>query len=337
MQASDLKIRASAIGKIMTFDNATQVTEKQLELITEFETKKVTPAALSAKQLEKIAELEGKKATEKGITDNQQKELSELITKRDAPQGLTENQQKQLDELIAKRDAPPELSKGAKTAVEEIFIEDRFSFRKQIESKYIQKGHKMEDKAILLLSDLFGVKNIEKNETHYANEYTQGTMDAIVRLGFGAGFQFDVKNVYYPDGIDGFDTAVDKIYEWQGHDYNWMLGFDHGFVVKILQNLPDEMLDFEVKTFWKAAGRAWYEDIPESFVKEVRDYFNFESRMPIEDRIKIFKISTTKTHIEQMTDAVKLARKHYATLEQKWRERNDDNINFIKSLVNGTD
>lgn len=293
MNASTLKIRASALGTIMCFDNATQVTPKQLETIKELETKKATP---------------------KGLTDKQQEEL---------------------DRLIAKRDAPPGLSKGAKTAVEKIFYEDKFSFRKQISSKYIQKGLLMEDRAIALVADHLGLSGIEKNEQHYSNEFVQGTPDAIARLGFGEGFQFDIKNVYYPEGLDGFTDELISLYEWQGKAYNWMLGFDHGFCVKILQNPPQEMLDAEVKTLWKEAGRAWYEEIPQAFIDDVKEYFDFEARLPLEDRIRIFKMETTKEDIQQMTDAVKLARVHYATLPEKWANRNAANIDFIKSVVNG--
>lgn len=334
MSKSELKIRASALGLIMSFDSATQVTEKQIEKIAELELKAITPTVLTEKQTEKIAELEAKKATPKGITPNQQKDLDDLIAKRDAPPCLTESQQAELEGLIAKRDAPPALSKGAKTAVEKIFYEEKFSFRKNISSKYIQKGLLMEDRAIALVADHLGLSGIEKNEQHYSNEYVQGTPDAIARLGFGEGFQFDIKNVWSPEGLDGFTNELIPLYDWQGKAYNWMLGFDHGFCVKILQNPPQELLEAEIKSMWKEAGRGWYEEIPQSFVDEVTEYFNFEARLPLEDRIRIFKMETTKEDIQQMTDAVKLARIHYATLPEKWANRNVANIDFIKLAVN---
>lgn len=334
MKTQDMKIRASALGSIMFFDNATQVTEKQLEKIEELELKKVTPAGISDKQTETVKKLQAQAKTETGISQTQQEELDKLIAKRDNPQGLTPNQQEELDTLIAKRDAPPALSKGAKTAVEKIFYEDKFEFRKNISSKYIQKGLLLEDKAIALVADFLGLPGIEKNETHYTNEFVQGTPDAIARLGFGEGFQFDIKNVYYPEGLDGFTNDLIPLYEWQGHAYNWMLGFEHGFCVKILQNLPAEMLQEEIRKLWKEAGRAWHEDIPQKFVDEVKDYFNFE-RLPLEDRIRIFKMTTTNETIQQMTDVVILAREHYATLPGLWDGRNLQNIEFIKNIVNG--
>lgn len=335
MKKKELLIRASALGNIMFFGSATQITEKQLEKIEELELKKVTPAGISDKQTETVKKLETQAATEKGITPAQQEDLNKLIAKRDNPQGLSKNQQEELDGLIAKRDAPPALSKGAKTAVEKVFYEDKFEFRKQISSKYIQKGLLLEDKAIALVAEYLGLNGIEKNETHYTNEFVQGTPDAIARLGFGEGFQFDIKNVYYPEGLDGFNNALIPIYEWQGHAYNWMLGFEHGFCVKILQNPPAEMLQEEVRKLWKEAGRAWHEEIPQKFVDEVSDYFNFE-RLPLEDRIRIFKMTTTKGIIEQMKDAVILAREHYATLPGIWDGRNQANVEFIKNiLLNG--
>ncbi|MFT5450592.1 MAG: hypothetical protein ACI9N9_000069 [Enterobacterales bacterium] len=61
----DLKIRASAIGKIMHFDKGTTITVKQLDTITD---------------------LEGR---DKALTPNQQQTLDDLIAKRDAPPQLS--------------------------------------------------------------------------------------------------------------------------------------------------------------------------------------------------------------------------------------------------------
>jgi len=272
------------------------------------------------------------------ITDKQLDELNGYIAREKDPEAkpLTANMIKKKEELIAKRDAPPALSKGAKSAVEEIYVEQKFSFRKQIDSKYIQKGHAMENKAIDLICDFFGIEGVQKNETHYSNDYIQGTPDAIKRLGMGHGFQFDIKNVYYPDKLDSFkpNEGLDQIYEKQGKGYNWMLGFDTGFVVKILQNLPEEMMEIEVKKLWKEAGRAWFEEIPKTFRDEVAEFFNFE-KLPLEDRIRIFRIDTTEQDKQEIKDAVILSREHFATLDEVWKHRNDQNINFIKELVHG--
>jgi hypothetical protein len=293
MAKEEIKIRCSALGRIMTFDPATQ------------------------------------------ITDNQVIELQGLIDREADPDAkpLTKNMIENKTKLIAKRDAEPALSKGAKTAVEEIYIEDKFAFRKGINSKYIDKGHAMEDSAIDLVSEMLGLDGIKKNETHYENEFLQGTPDAIKNFGMGRGFQFDIKNIYYPDGLL-MTKPLEPIYNYQGKGYNWMLGFETGFVVKILQNLPPDLLEGEIKKFWKDAGRDWHEEIPEKFRLEVADYFNFE-RLPLEDRLRIFRVDVTATDKQEITDAVKLAREHYATLDEVWKNRNVDNLITLKELANG--
>lgn len=269
------------------------------------------------------------------ITDNQVIELQGLIDREADPDAkpLTKNMIENKTKLIAKRDAEPALSKGAKTAVEEIYIEDKFAFRKGINSKYIDKGHAMEDSAIDLVSEMLGLDGIKKNETHYENEFLQGTPDAIKNFGMGRGFQFDIKNIYYPDGLL-MTKPLEPIYNYQGKGYNWMLGFETGFVVKILQNLPPDLLEGEIKKFWKDAGRDWHEEIPEKFRLEVADYFNFE-RLPLEDRLRIFRVDVTATDKQEITDAVKLAREHYATLDEVWKNRNVDNLITLKELANG--
>lgn len=333
----EIKIRCSALGRIMHFDKETQVTEGQLEKIEEYEAIKAAPprSTLTPNQEAQLMKFENTILEGKSLSDSQEKERQRLIGKQNEKPTLTPKQQEDLDRYIQKRDAPPELSKGAKTAIEEIFLEDKFQFRKGISSKFIQKGHAMEDKAITIVSNLLGLEGMKKNETHYENEYIQGTPDAIWRGGFGRGFQFDIKNVYYPDGLDGFNAGtVNQIYEYQGKGYDWLLGFESGFVVKVLQNLPPEMLETEVKKLWKEAGREWFEEIPEKFFKEVEDYFNFE-RLPLEDRIKVFRVDVTEKDKQDIKDAVILGRKYYATLDEKWNNRNAENIDFLKGLVHG--
>jgi len=330
--AEEIKIRCSALGRIMTFDPETQITETQLKDLESLEETKnaTTWSNLTMNQEEELNKI-SKKKDEGTATEAQIKKLDGLIAKRDKKPELSAKQEETRIKLIKKRDAEPALSKGAKTAVEEIYVEDKFSFRKGLSSKFIQKGHSMEDKAIKVVSDLLGLEDVIKNEQHYDNEYIQGTPDAIKRLGFGSGFQFDIKNLYYPDGLM-ISKPLDPIYDWQGKGYNWMLGFETGYVVKILQNLPADLLEIEVKKLWKENGRDWFEEIPEKFYEEVRDYFNFE-KLPLEDRLKIFRVDVTEADKEAIKDAVKLARIHYGTLDEIWKNRNVEHLAHLKSLT----
>ena len=75
-----ITIRASALGKIMHLDQATKITDKQLQTINE----------LQAKQ----------ELSEKGLTENQEKELKRLIAKRDAPPQLSKGAKTYIKDLF---------------------------------------------------------------------------------------------------------------------------------------------------------------------------------------------------------------------------------------------
>jgi len=278
-----LKIRCSALGKIMHFDNATQITDKQL------------------------------------VT------LNGLLAKSE----LTEPQKKEMNRLIKKRDAKPQLSAGAKTYIRDVFYGHKFNYQKRFISKQTHKGNKMEDPAISQIVKMLGLPMVFKNEKRYENDYINGTPDVpLVPLNF----QFDVKNVYYPNGLD-LTQKLDHDYEWQGHGYDSLLGVDFGMVIKILMNPPDDILQKEARTLWVEAGNEWGAPISEPFMAEVRDYLDFEGKQPIEDRVKIFSFKTEEKQKQEIRDAVKLAREYYQQLENDWKVKNRDEIAFIK-LIN---
>lgn len=279
MKASDLKIRASAIGNIMHFDSATQLTEKQAE------------------------------------------QLNVLLAKIQ----LTEKQADERNRLIEKRDAKPGLSKGAKTYVEDLFFGDKFDYQKRFTNKFVQKGNENESKSIVQLLKYLGLPIVVKNEKHFSNDYVKGTPDTIFQP---LDFQLDMKNVFYPNGLDSFNDKLDHVYEWQAHCYNWLTEVNNGFVVKILTNPSEHILEKEAYILMKEAGIS---QMTESFFEDVRELYNFE-RLPIEDRLKIYHVQTEQKHIEQMIDAVELARDHFHTLNQQWETKNIENINIIKSL-----
>lgn len=255
------------------------------------------------------------------LTDNQKKELDGLLDKIQ----LTEKQAEKRDYLISKRDAPDQLSQGAKTYVKDVFFGQRFDFEKRFTNKFVQKGNICEDRAINEVIKHLGLPMVIKNEDHFRNDFIKGTPDTIFKP---LNFQLDIKNVFYPNGLDSFEEECSKNYEWQMHGYNWLTGVDHGFVVKVLMNPPESILEKEAYILMKEAG---LNSMTDSFFEEVRELYNFE-RKPIEDRIKIFKVTTDQKHIDQIKKCVNLANDYYNELEEAWSMKNNSEVEFIKSL-----
>ena len=255
------------------------------------------------------------------ITAIQSVELMELLSKIK----ITEKQAEKRDKLITKRDAPPKLSQGAKTYVKDVFFGNKFDFQKRFTNKFVQKGNEKEVASMHALIKFLGLPMAVKNEKHFENDWIHGTPDLIFKA---LNFQIDTKNAYYPNALNSFDSETDRIYIEQAHGYNWLLGVDHGFVVKILMNMPEHLLEKEAWILLKESG---LNKMTDEFLEEVRELFNFE-RLPIEDRIKIFRVTTTPEDIERIKLSVELGRDYYKELESSWKTKNDLNIEFIESL-----
>jgi len=255
------------------------------------------------------------------LTANQAKELDGLLSKVQ----LTEAQCKKRDYLISKRDAPDQLSRGAKTYIQDVFFGHVSEFQKQFTNKFTQKGNDLEAKAIAEVCKYLGLPVVTKNEKHFEGDYTTGTPDTILKP---FNFQLDVKNVYYPNGLDTFDE-VDDIYEWQAHVYNDLCNVENGFVVKLLQNPTEALLE---KESWTMAKEAGVEFITDDFKQEVRDYFDFESRMSIGERIKIYHVKTEQKHRDMIKKCTLLAREYYAELTDQWNSKNKQEVELIKTL-----
>lgn len=255
------------------------------------------------------------------LTALQSAELIELMSKIK----ITEKQAEKRDKLITKRDAPPALSKGAKTHIKDIFFGEKFSFQKRFTNKFVQKGNEKETASMHEVVKFLGLPMAVKNEKHFENDYIKGTPDLIFKA---LNFQIDTKNVFYPSGLDSFESEADRIYIEQAHGYNWLLGVDHGFVVKVLLNMPEYLLEKEAWVLLKEAG---LNRMTDEFMEEVRELYNFE-KLPIEDRIKIFKVTTTKEDIERIKLSCKLGNEYMNELESAWKVKNVDNIEFINQL-----
>lgn len=254
-----------------------------------------------------------------GLTEIQARELAELIDKG--------SKSKKIQELTDKRDKIPEmkLSAGAKTYIEECWYSDYFDFQKSFHNKFVEKGKVIEDASIKALSKYLGFITV-KNETYLSNEFIHGTPD--VRLNRPK-CTIDTKNVYYPNGLNFFKDSEEKhIYEWQIHGYNFLDSKEVGFVARILMNPPLNILEKEVWNYWKDSGNDGQPT--NDFRNEVEQMFNFE-RLPIEDRVNLFRVDTTEDNITIIKKAVELANEYYQTLNEKFENRNKDVIDYFRN------
>lgn len=263
------------------------------------------------------------------LTEPQLKRLIEL----DGKEKLTEKQATELTELLIKRDKKivPTLSKGAKTYIEELFINNKFDCQMKFTNKYTQKGHECEQESIrqvgVFLGYPFATKSPEKfmqNEFLCTSGYDWKTKD----------FVFDQKNVYEPKGLKLFEDDKEiGIYEWQIRGYAMLLNelenceIHKGAVIRTLMNPSESIIYQQARIFWKEAGNDWNDEMPEDFINDVREYFNYEAKQPsISDRMLIHSVDCTDGHFKLIEVYCKLGQEYYQSLFDKAIEVNQEEI-----------
>lgn len=208
------------------------------------------------------------------------------------------------------------LSAGGKTHCEEVWNENHYQFRKEFSNKYTRKGEQKEDASIQALSEYLEVF-AEKNETYLKNDFIGGTPD--VRLEYPR-CTIDCKNVYYPDGLKIHNPhAEESDYIWQVHAYNWLDGKERGYVARILMNPPEEQLKGQIWDHWKKSGGIG--EPSEDFAMTIEHMYDFESRLPVHERVRLFEVVTTEDDIKAMQIAVNLFREYYDELTENFKRR----------------
>lgn len=323
-----LKIRCSALGKIVHFDSSTYLTDNEKGQLNQFEAYLASPPEnkLTDKQKEELERLKGKES-EGTLTDNQAKIITELRAKREVKPSLNGADAKTIVKLKAKRDADIQLSKGAKTYIRDVFYGEKFEFVKAFTSKQTEKGNACESRAIKQVIKFLRLPIAFKNEQFYENLFIHGTPDVVMKA---LDFQFDIKCPYEPKGLETFNETLDHDYEWQQHGYNWLLGVSNAAVIRVLMNPPENIIEKEAWIRLKDKGLSTMSD---AFLDEVRELFDFEGKKPIEDRIKIYTLQTEKHHIDTIKTAVRLARRYWKELEKDWKSKNEFEIKQIQRLL----
>ena len=257
----ELKIRASALGKIMTDDPKSKITDKQL------------------------------------IT------LDGLLSKIK----LTESQALLRNTLISKRDAKPSLSAGAKTYIKELWLEDNYGIRKEISSKYLDKGNECEHLSIELVESTMTLGRLYKNDEYFENDYVKGTPDVVNEECI-----IDVKTSWSPSTFPFFEDEVNNNnYEWQLKAYCWLTNIHQAYLSYCLVPTPEMLiLDEMRRVSWKR-GEAG--EVSDEVENEVREFHNLDS-IPIWERVKSFEVYLTGGDIVKIKEKVLLARKYYDSL-----------------------
>lgn len=165
-----------------------------------------------------------------------EKQLAEIKTLQ-AKAKLTEIQSKKLADLIKKSKAPRQISDGAKTYVDTWVKEQIYGRRKDISSKYLDKGNQLEDASIEFFADNSEYGFLAKNEEYFENDFLTGTPDIILKDEI-----IDMKNSFdcftFPLFFNGIPN---KGYWWQLQGYMALTGRTKAKLVYTLMTTPADI------------------------------------------------------------------------------------------------
>lgn len=202
------------------------------------------------------------------------------------------------------------LSVGNKTALMEIFIEATTGKRKEITSKYFEKGLFCEQDGLEMLQNtLYQGKLIIKNKERKENDFLSGECDTIV---FDT--VMDIKNAF--DRYTFAKASLTPDYEWQLRAYMWLWKMKKARLFYVLINMPEHMVcDEERKLSYKFTTTSDPEYV--SLVEELRAYHNYDD-MELWQRFKVWDIKHEESKIEELKRGLIKCRAH---LNNLWQEQ----------------
>jgi hypothetical protein len=229
----------------------------------------------SQSQLDNIAKME---AREKPMTPAMQEKYNKDIKARNNPQ----------------------LPAGAKTYCKQWLKEQPgfYGRRKQLKSKYLDKGNECEDTAINFLNAIH-LEDYQKNEEYFENEYITGTPDILKLI---AKLSRDTKCSWDSSTFPLFEDSCDNDYFWQGQCYMNLTGTRRHSVDYCLINTPMHLIEREIKiaSYSSTKGN-----------DELREYYYDKltfDHVPMKLRVKSFEFKYDDSKIQQLIERVKLCR-----------------------------
>jgi hypothetical protein len=197
----------------------------------------------------------------------------------------------QMYRLLTKAQSKSEpIGKTCKEYLNEWYLEKVYGIKKEIQSKYLEKGISCEELSINLMSIRFN-EIFEKNDVWFENDFVSGTPDVIKD-----GIVYDLKTSWSALTFPFFDEEPDKKYFYQLQTYLWLADLQEARLVYCLINTPEHLIQDEIRRF------CWDNNImdcPEEIEKEIFKNHNFDM-IPIDKRIKVFEIKRNDEVIEEM-------------------------------------
>lgn len=234
-----------------------------------------------------------------GLTETQSKTLSDLWKK----EKRTDKQTQTMLGLMDKRDNP--VLPKTLTSYCDLWIKEQiYGRRKEINTKYMEKGKIQEDVSIDFIADQLEYGFLMKNTEQFEDEYKTGEPDVLP----SDDTIIDAKNSWDFSTFPLFAEDIDPDYYGQGQVYMDLASRSRYKLAYVLSDTPEHLIKSEASYYLRKNGYGMLEDNPEVLEE-------FTKRMTYSDiddkyKIKVFEFEYDRNYIEDLHYRVGLCRKY---------------------------
>lgn len=214
--------------------------------------------------------------------------------------------------------AAGKLSATAKSFLMKVYGWEKYGRKKDLQTKYTDKGKMVEEDGITLIC-LLDKKMLSKNDVRLNNKYFTGEPDVFEGKSIKKADRItDVKCSWeletFLSKLHGF---LDKDYWWQGQGYMDLTGASEFEVSYCLVNTPQILIDDEKKKlFWKMGVATEQNPDYLAACAEIERNCIFDD-IPMEERRIKFQINKDKEAIERAHDRVVKCREWLGEFQEK--------------------
>lgn len=214
-----------------------------------------------------------------------------------------------LGRIMSNGRAKNEMGETCKSFLKELYIEKVYGIKKEISSKYIEKGLMVEDSAIALYSTQKG-DFYHKNDEWFSNEFISGTPDILsgdtvvdIKSSWSAHSFFNVKW-----------EQIKKDYYYQLMGYMALTGLKKAKLAYVLIDTPHQLVEDEKRRLsWQMGANS---DLSPESLKAFADIDKQHdfSHIPVEERIIEFDIEYDEKVVEEIYKRVHECRTYLNSL-----------------------
>jgi hypothetical protein len=207
------------------------------------------------------------------------------------------------------------LSATAKTAVQKAVLFDKYGIIDEISSKPTDKGIQLEPEAIESAGLVLGWFDVEPTKKRMINDFFTGEPDVLTPT-LLADIKCSYSGLTFPWFNDEIPTAG---YFYQLQVYMNLCGHKTAELVYVLLDTPEQMVLDEInRKVWKMLPDPRYSNFSQNEIElmadeQVRRLHNF-AHIPIEKRVKKYRVDYDESVIKSMEERVTLCREYYDSI-----------------------